>query len=270
MISVVIPTLNEEASLVSTLDQFRHLAGDWELIVADSGSVDRSVAIARERGVTVVEGAPAGRGRAMNAGAGCATGEILLFLHADTLLPDTAYRIITDALSNPDISATGFHLRMNTREWRYRMLSPIATLRFRVQRTLFGDQAIAVRRRDFEGIGGYHEPLLMEDVDLSRRLRQRGRLHLLPAYVTTSARRFEQGGVLKTLLLMSLFQAAYAAGVPAERLHRWYRATRSEQDAIGRIDLHQLRLLDDDGQPFDFCEGVQHGPVLLVFLRWLG
>ena len=274
MLSVIIPTLNEEAALARTLAQFERLPGAWEVIVADSGSGDRTVEIARERGAMVVENAPAGRGAAMNAGAARATGEILIFLHADTLLPDTSYGLITDALSDPGVAGTAFRLRMDNRDWRYRMLTAVATLRFRIQNTFFGDQAIAVRRRNFERIGGYREPLLMEDVDLSRRLRRTGTLKLLPAHVTTSVRRFEQGGVLRQLLQMSLLQAAYAAGVPAERLLRWYRDARSDTESDWqspeRIDLDQLALLDDGDCPFDPDMSEQHGPILLVFLRWLG
>lgn len=210
----------------------------------------------------------------MNLGATRASGEILLFLHADTLLPNCAYDLITSTLRQPDVVATGFTLGVDRDEWRYRMLSPIGTLRFRVQGTFFGDQSIAVRRRDFEHVGGYHESVLMEDVDLSRRLRSYGRLELLPARVTTSARRFEQGGVFRTLFLMSLFQIAYAAGISAERLHRWYGDVRLNADAatdsLTQVNLDDLVLIDEDGQPTRLVESTQHGPTILVFLRWLG
>lgn len=274
LISVTIPALNEEAALGQTLDQFDRLTGQWEVIVADSGSEDRTVEIARDASAIVIEDAPAGRGLAMNAGAERASGELLLFLHADTLLPEDAYDLIVGELADPAVTATGFRLRMDRDEWRYRLLSPISAMRFRVQRTLFGDQAIALRRRDFQALGGYRELVLMEDVELSRRLRRRGRLRLLPAYVTTSARRFEQGGVFRTLLVMSLLQAAYAIGVPAERLAGWYRHARSQSDAepepVECIKLKDLELRDEDDRLIDLAGNGQHGPVLLVFLRWLG
>ena len=227
LISVIIPTYNEEVALPHALSQFETLNGCWELVIADSGSSDRSLAIARRSGATVIEDAPSGRGAAMNAGAAVAMGDILLFLHADTLLPADAYEQITAELACPGVAATGFRLKMDRDLWRYRMLSHIATFRFRVQRTFFGDQAIAVRRQDFEQIGGYREPLLMEDVDLSRRLRRRARLKLLSSQVTTSARRFEKGGIVRTLAFMTFLQLAYAFGVSAKRLNSGYRHTRS-------------------------------------------
>lgn len=270
-VSVVIPTLNEEQSLRQTLASLQRLAGHWEVIVADSSSVDRTVEIARAAGARVVAEAPAGRGAALNAGAAAASGDILLFLHADSWLPSTAYASITAVLADPAVAATGFRLRMDRDEWRFRILSSIATARFRVQRTFFGDQAIAVRRRDFERVGGYREVLLMEDVELSRRLRERGRLELLPGHVTTSARRFERGGVLRTLARMSLLQMAYAAGIPGDRLQRWYGPGRARAvPPAERIALAGARLEDERGTAVDLSSVADQRPVLLVFLRWLG
>ncbi len=273
VISVVIPTFNEARALPATLDQFARLPGSWQIIVADSGSADGTPEIAERAGVALVADAPAGRGVAMNAGARRAIGEFILFLHADTRLPENAYALITGALRQPEVAATGFRLRMDRRDWRYRLLSPIATARFRIQRTFFGDQAIAVRRADFEQLGGYHEPLLMEDVELSRRLRRLGRLELLPAQVTTSARRFEQGGVVRTLARMATFQVAYGLGVSAERIARHYGHGRvdgaSSADAL-QIETANLMLWSLDGEPVRVGDLADQRPVLLVFLRWLG
>ncbi len=273
LISVVIPTLNEETVIGGCLEQFNDLDGQWEIIVADSGSGDQTVEIARRAGVRVIENAPEGRGVAMNAGAALATGEILLFLHADTFLPPGSYNQIISSLSHPVVSATGFRIQVDRREWRYRMLSWIGTLRFRLQRTFFGDQAMAVRRRDFQHIGGFQERRLMEDVELSRRLRRRGRLALLDGKVTTSARRFEQRGVARTLLVMSFFQIAYRLGVPADRLNRWYADVRGRQDAATPsskvVGLASLRFVDREEEEIRLSD-LAGQPVLLVFLRWLG
>ncbi len=224
-ISVIIPTLNEVALIGSALAQFQDLPGDWEIIVADSGSTDTTLEIARSFGVTVVDGPP-GRGVGMNAGAAAATGEILLFLHADTRLPQAAHALICRELADSGVAATAFHLAMDGSGWRYRCIEIASKIRIRIQRTFFGDQAIAVRRHDFERIGGYSEPALMEDVALSQRLRREGKLRTLPAEVVTSARRFEHSGFVRTFIFMSGLQLAYALGVPTSRLARLYRHVR--------------------------------------------
>jgi rSAM/selenodomain-associated transferase 2 len=225
-VSVVIPTLNESGVIRDALAQFERLPGEWELIVADSGSDDGTREIvAATRGARLVD-APRGRGVGMNAGAAAAKGDILLFLHADTRLPHAAWTLVTAALRDPRVAATAFHLRFDRDGPRYRFLAGVSQARIPLQRTFFGDQAIATRRADFERVGGYGERLLMEDVDLSRKLRRVGRLRTLPATVTTSARRFERGGVARTLLFMLGLQLAYACRVPADRLHRWYAPVR--------------------------------------------
>jgi rSAM/selenodomain-associated transferase 2 len=225
-ISVIIPTLNEAGSIAKALAQFEALAGEWELIVADSGSRDGMQEIVAAIPAARLVSVPRGRGAGMNGGAAVASGEILLFLHADTLLPQDAYTLITQTLADPRISATAFHLRLDRLEWRFRLVWLAGRIRLPVQRTFFGDQAIAVRRSDFERIGGYREALLMEDVDLSRRLRRVGKLRVLPAEVITSARRFERHGVIRTLAFMTGLQIAYALRIPADRLARWYADVR--------------------------------------------
>ncbi len=221
-VSVIIPTLDEAGTIGAALRQFETLPGAWEIIVADSGSRDGTREIAASHAGVRVVAVPRGRGGGMNGGAKLATGGVLLFLHADTLLPHNAYALITEALVDARTSATAFRLRLDRDDWPYALVPLASRVRIPLQRTFFGDQAIAVRRADFERIGGYREALLMEDVDLSRRLRRLGKLQLLPASVVTSARRFEEGGVFRTLALMSGLQALYVCRVPATRLSRWY------------------------------------------------
>lgn len=221
-ISVIIPTLNEAEVIRAALGQFETLPGSWELIVADSGSIDGTREIATQYSGVRVVSVLRGRGAGMNGGAAAASAEILLFLHADTLLPSDAHALVTGALADARTSATAFRLRLDRNDWPYWLVPLASRLRIPVQRTFFGDQAIAVRRQDFERVGGYREALLMEDVDLSRRLRKLGRLRLLPEPVVTSARRFERGGVFRTLALMTGLQVLYACRVPAAQLVRWY------------------------------------------------
>lgn len=226
LVSCVIPTFDEAATIGACLRQLSSLPGAWEIIVADSGSSDGTTRIAAATPCVRLVDAPRGRGAGMNAGAAVASGDILLFLHADTFLPRDAWRLIVTSLADPRASATAFHIRLDRQGWRYRLVALVSRIRIPVQRTFFGDQAIAVRRADFEAIGGFRELTLMEDVDLSRRLRRRGRLRTLPAHVTTSARRFERHGVARTLAFMTVLQSAYALGVSADRLARWYAAIR--------------------------------------------
>ncbi len=226
LISCVIPSLNEATTIVQCLEQFVHLPGRWEIIVADSGSSDGTAQLAAATpGVTVVDGPP-GRGAGMNAGAAVATGDLLLFLHADTRLPPSAWHLVTSELADPRTSLTGFHLRMDRHDGPYRLVPLISRVRVIVQRTVFGDQAIAVRRADFGAVGGFRDLALMEDVDFSHRMRRLGRLRMLHGSVTTSARRFERHGPWRTLVFMAGLQAAYALGVPAERLARRYAEVR--------------------------------------------
>lgn len=221
-VSVIIPTLNEADTIGAVVQQFETLPGCWDVIVADSGSSDDTRAIAAMYpGVRVVI-VERGRGAGMNGGAASATGDILLFLHADTTLSDDAYDAITTALADDQVSATAFELRVDRDGWPYSLIPLVSRIRIPLQRTFFGDQAIAVRRADFEQIGGYREARLMEDVDLSRRLRKRGRLRLLRTPVVTSARRFERGGVFRTLMFMTGLQVLYACRVPGSWLSRWY------------------------------------------------
>ncbi len=224
-VSVIIPTLNEATTIGAALQQFETLPGCWDVIVADSGSRDGTRAIAATYPGVRVKTVEQGRGAGMNGGAASATGDILLFLHADTMLPDDAYALVTNALVDRRVSATAFELRVDRNDWPYRLIPLASRIRIPLQRTFFGDQAIAVRRADFEEIGGYREARLMEDVDLSRRLRTLGRLRLLRKPVVTSARRFERGGVVRTLMFMTGLQVLYACRVPGTWLSRWYEST---------------------------------------------
>lgn len=226
VLSVIIPTLNEAGAIKSVLGQFERLPGNWELIVADSGSTDGTLEIVTRCSCVRVVAVGRGRGVAMNAGAAVANGDVLLFLHADTFLPVDAFSRIMTALNDPGTSATAFHIRFDLAGFRFRFVEIVSRVRVSTQRTFFGDQGIAVRRRDFDRAGGFGEGFLMEDIELSRKLRRIGRLQILPAHVTTSARRFERGGVARTLVFMGCLQLAYFLRVPGDRLVRWYAAVR--------------------------------------------
>jgi rSAM/selenodomain-associated transferase 2 len=162
----------------------------------------------------------------MNAGAARASGEILLFLHADTLVPHGFARAALAACAQPDVIGGRFNVHLEPSSPLLRLTGELINLRSRLSRIATGDQAIFVRRDVFERLGGYADIPLMEDVDLSRRMKRAGRLACLRQRVTTSARRWQQHGVVRTILLMWTLRALYFFGVSPRRLQRVYANTR--------------------------------------------
>ena len=228
MISVIIPALDEEASIARAIRSCRE-AGPGEVIVVDGGSRDRTVEIARARADAVIA-APRGRAAQMNAGAAVARGEALLFLHADTLLPKGSAPAVLGALQDPAVIGGAFrvHLAASPDAGRYVRATLGITgwmigARAAVSRSYSGDQAIFVRVEAFRAVGGYPEIPLMEDVELSRRMRRAGKTILLPLRVETSGRRWEEWGPLKTVLFMWRLRVGYLLGRTPSRCAEAYR-----------------------------------------------
>jgi rSAM/selenodomain-associated transferase 2 len=222
-ISVIVPALDEGEGIEGALRSARDPLV-CEIIVVDGGSTDDTVARAGPAADRVLHG-PRGRALQMNAGARAARGDILLFLHADTHLPAGFAADVRDAVA---AGAAGGRFDVTLRG-RHRLLPVIAQLmnaRSRLTRIATGDQAMFVRRDVFEELGGFAEIPLMEDVDLSVRLRRRGATASLRRRVRTSGRRWEEHGVLRTVLLMWGLRLAYASGVPPARLAGFYRRHR--------------------------------------------
>jgi uncharacterized protein len=217
-ISVIIPALNEGAALAACL-----LAGSGsvEWILADGGSRDRTAEVAAAKGCLVCVSAP-GRARQMNAGAGVASGEILLFLHADTRLPEDWAVHVQNILSEPGIIAGAFRLKIDAPIPGLRIIERVANWRSRRWHLPFGDQAIFLRADDFRAVGGFPDLPIMEDVELIRRLRRHGRIGIAAVPVVTSARRWQNRGLWKTTLLNQAYLAAYYLGVSPSRIHGWY------------------------------------------------
>jgi rSAM/selenodomain-associated transferase 2 len=221
-LSIVVPALDEAANLARLLPELRRVWPDTEIIVADGGSRDGTTDVVRGQvGVRLLEGAR-GRARQMNAGARQAGGDVLLFLHADTRLPDGAPGAIAAALADPAVVGGRFDVRFDSRRPVLGMVAWFMNVRSRATSICTGDQAIFVRRAAFEAVGGYPDIPLMEDIELCRRLRARGRLAALRARVTTSARKWEREGPLRTIGLMWALRLLYFCGVAPARLHRWY------------------------------------------------
>jgi rSAM/selenodomain-associated transferase 2 len=221
-LAIVIPALNEAANLGRLLPDLARDCAGAELIVVDGGSQDETAAVvARAPGVRLISSA---RGRAlqMNHGARATGGDALLFLHADTRLPDGAARAIERALAEPGVVGGRFDVRFDNEGALFRVIAWFMNARSRASGIYTGDQAIFVRRADFEAIGGYPEIPLMEDIELSRRLKRRGPVRALRLRVTTSARKWEREGPLRTIGLMWVLRFLHFCGVAPTRLHRWY------------------------------------------------
>lgn len=218
MISVVIPTLDEEALIGDAVASVRAEAG--EVIVADGGSADATRERARAAGATVIE-APRGRGAQLRRGAEAASGDWLVFLHADTRL-DPGWSRALHALP-ATTSGGAFRFRVDSPRLAFRVIELGARLRSRWLGLPYGDQALFARRDAYERAGGFRPLPLMEDVDFVRRLRRVGRLALLPQRAHTSARRWQERGVLRGTLRNWRVLALYALGRTPESLERIYR-----------------------------------------------
>ena len=223
-ISIIIPTLNEAATIGETLRRLRS-SGSCEVIVVDGGSDDGTPELARPQADLVLS---AGRGRAtqMNVGARAASGQVLLFLHADTVLPPGFQALLKDALRNPQVVGGRFDVRLDAEGWLFRLVETFMNLRSRLSRIATGDQAIFVRSRTFLELGGYREAELMEDLELSYRLKRQGELACLRERVVTSARRWQRDGIARTIVLMWLLRFLYFIGVSPRYLKTFYADTR--------------------------------------------
>jgi len=221
LISVVIPTLNEEGYLPSTLASVQGARG-LELIVVDGGSTDDTVRIARSSGAFVVHSEP-GRARQMNEGARVARGSMLLFLHADTRVPRGFAERVRRTLADESVAAGAFGLRIEGPRWSLRVVERLVRWRCRWFGLPYGDQALFMRAPTFHGAGGYPQQPIMEDFDLVRRLRRLGRIQVVSEMVETSGRRWLKRGVGRVTLLNQVIILAYVLGVGPERLARWRR-----------------------------------------------
>jgi len=223
-IAVIIPTLNEASSIVDTLTRVRQ-ESPCELIVVDGGSTDGTPELARPHADRVIAG-PRGRARQMNSGAQEARGEILLFLHADTILPVGFPQLLAQVLHDPHIVGGRFDVRLDAEGWPFRMIETMMNFRSRLTRISTGDQAMFVRRHIFLDIGGFPDLALMEDIEFSRQLKRVGRIACLHERVVTSARRWQRDGVSRTIMRMWVLRFGYFLGVPPERLRAFYAETR--------------------------------------------
>ncbi|MGD8372513.1 MAG: TIGR04283 family arsenosugar biosynthesis glycosyltransferase [Syntrophobacterales bacterium] len=224
LISIIIPTLNEAENLGTTLANAQKGKG-VEIVVVDGGSSDGTDGLAKSFGVRLLV-TGAGRANQANAGALVAKGTILLFLHADTRLPEGFDREIQRVLANPFTVAGAFKLAIEGAGMGLRIIEKLANFRARFLKMPYGDQAIFLKADLFRSLGGFPDMPIMEDLVLMQRLRKMGRIAIAPAAVITSARRWEKLGVLKTTLINQAVLVAYFLGSNPERLARWYRRSK--------------------------------------------
>ena len=233
--SVIIPTLDEEAIIHGCIAAIRRLEPDAETVVADGGSTDDTIRIARELGVRVCRSKP-GRGTQCNAGAEMATGGVLVFLHADTRLPDGAFQKLREIFSDERVQCGTFRVSFDVDHWFLRLLSFLSLLDPGFFR--FGDQCLVIRKSLFESVGGFPDWRLFEDMELVRRARRRTRIRRFPLTVTTSARRFLQNGVIRQQARNTWYTARYLLGACPEKLAAEYeRGNRYLRDAALSILL---------------------------------
>lgn len=220
-LSIIIPALNEAATIEGTLGALQDV-DQLEVIVVDGGSTDRTVELARRKGAKVLRTDP-GKARQMNCGAKTATGEVLVFLHADTRLPQDFHCKILTALAQTGVVAGAFRLAIDSRAAGIHFVERMADLRSRYLQLPYGDQALFMKKSIFEAVGGFADLPIMEDFILVRRLRRKGKIVILPAAVITSPRRWQHFGILKTWLVNQMIVIAFYLGISPERLARWYR-----------------------------------------------
>ena len=223
-VSVVVPILNEERTIARALEALLPLKPD-ELFVVDGGSSDGTRETCRRFGVEILT-APRGRAAQMNYGAGQATGDVLLFLHADTRLPPSAFSDMRNALGEPRCVGGRFDVQLDGDHWMLRVIGAMISLRSRLSKVGTGDQGIFVRREVFQRMGGFPEIPLMEDIAFCRALKRLGAVACLRSKVITSARRWQLDGVWRTIFRMWTLKSLYLLGVSPHRLKQFYDDAR--------------------------------------------
>jgi rSAM/selenodomain-associated transferase 2 len=225
-LSIIIPVLSETESFSEIIKHIRdqNADGTAEIIVVDGDPRGSTISAIKSEGVLTAV-AEKGRARQMNHGAALATGDVLLFLHADTLLPPNAFALIRSTMNDKRFVGGAFDLGFNTKRTIFRIAELYVFLRTRLTKIPFGDQALFIRRDFFEKFGGYQDIPIMEDVELMKRIRhQAHNIRIIPVKVSTSVRRYEREGILYCTLRNWLLQISYGLGVSPERLVQWYKS----------------------------------------------
>jgi rSAM/selenodomain-associated transferase 2 len=222
-ISIVIPTLNEAACIAGAVQSLRRQQ-PGEIIVVDGGSDDDTMALAGDADLVLTT--PPGRATQMNAGAACARGDGLLFLHADCTLEEHALDAAEALLRGTSVIAGCFSMRVQANGWTYRVIDGCASARVRLTGVIYGDQGLLLRRADFERLGGFPNVRFMEDVEFSQRLQREGRIVVLPQRIFVSPRRWQKAGIVRQTLRNWTLTALALGGVSPDRLAGSYPNVR--------------------------------------------
>ena len=222
LLSIIIPVLNEGAIIEKTLLALQGNS-DVEIIVVDGGSVDQTITLANQIGVKVITVSGSGRAAQMNGGAAIAKGDILLFLHADTLLPPNYQEIVKKIIYQQNAIAGAFELAIDGKEQSLRLVETLVKMRSRWFSLPYGDQAIFLTKKVFEDLGGFPELPIMEDFEFVQRLKRQGKIAIAPVSVITSSRRWQKLGVFKTTLINQLIILGYYLGISPTKLKNFYR-----------------------------------------------
>ena len=223
-ISIIIPTLNEASNIKEVITSSQS-SNNVEIIVVDGGSQDQTLLIAKSLNVQVIISSP-GRAHQMNAGAMAASGEILLFLHADTRLPTNFEQMIRTTLVKPGIVAGAFALRINAPDWGLRLVEFGVKWRSHLWQMPYGDQGIFLTKDVFQQVGNFPQMPIMEDFELMRKLKTLGKIYLLPTPVITSPRRWLKKGIIQTTLWNQIIVIAYLLGISPHRIRNWYSSSK--------------------------------------------
>lgn len=222
-ISVIIPILNEAKILEKTLSELQSELGAHELIVVDGGSTDGSVQIAEKYGRVIAS--ESGRAKQLNTGAASATGDILVFLHADVWVEPGALASVATALSSGYVGG-GFQQKIDGTHFLYRTIEIAGNMRGRYLKVFYGDSGIFLKRSDFEKIGGFPEVPILEEMEFSKKLRQLGKTTLVTPHIHISARRWETNGIVRTTLNNWLITLLYFLKFSPAQLAKLYRHIR--------------------------------------------
>lgn len=223
MISVIIPVLNEAKILDKTLSQLQPELKKHELIIVDGGSTDNSVGIAKQYGKVVIS--ERGRAKQLNAGAAAATGDILVFLHADVWLEPGAFASVEKTLSLGYVGG-GFLQKIDNKGLLYRIIEITADMRGKYQKIYYGDSGVFISKRDFQNINGFPDVPIMEEIEFSKKMRKLGKTRLVKPRIHISARRWQKRGIIRTTVTNWFITLLYNCGYSLDRLAKLYKDIR--------------------------------------------